>query len=329
MAPRVTIAICTRNRATFLGPAIESVLPQLADLADILVIDNASTDNTPEVIFDLQARHPMLRSYREERKGIPHAHNAALRNATGKWVLFFDDDEIAPENWIRSYIQFFERHANSPVACVGGGYEPRFETPPPRWFNISRARYYEGEEEKRLTGPAFPWCGNCAYLREAALEMGGFCTDLVRTDETDLSMRLHEAGYEIWWLPRNAIAHILPGARLTVRSVGRLAFVEGRDYGRLRMRHLPREFSRETYRFGRILFSPVYAGFLFAMALLTLPIRHGQVASRHLYRALRALGMAVQLVCDIGRKRPTDVPAGAWQRSDASARRNAGLPPSA
>ncbi len=302
---RITICICTRNRAKYLGPAVESVLPQLSDVAEILIIDNGSTDHTPQVISELAARHPRIRSFREERLGIPRAHNAALRHATGEWALFFDDDEIAPPNWIASYLDFFARHSGSPVACVGGGYEPHFESPPPRWFNVARARFYMGEEEKRLTGPAFPWCGNCAYLREAALKMGGFCTDLVRTDETDLSMNLHAAGYEVWWLPRIAIKHILPGARLNVRSVSRLSFIEGRDYARIRLRHLPKSISRELYRYGRILFSPFYGAFLLILVVLTVPFRNGQIASRHLHRAVRVFGMAWQLLLDIGRKEAT------------------------
>jgi hypothetical protein len=45
----ITVAICMRNRANFLQRAIESVLPQMTDATELLIVDNASTDDTPEV----------------------------------------------------------------------------------------------------------------------------------------------------------------------------------------------------------------------------------------------------------------------------------------
>lgn len=54
--PFISVAICTRNRAKLLARAVESVLPQLGPDAELLIVDNASTDETPQIAAALTAR---------------------------------------------------------------------------------------------------------------------------------------------------------------------------------------------------------------------------------------------------------------------------------
>src|SRR5712691_580177 len=93
--PLVTVAICTRNRAPFLEQAVRSVLAQIHDDTEILIVDNASTDETPRVAAALAATNGCVTVRRELSPGIIIARNAALANARGHFVLFLDDDEVA------------------------------------------------------------------------------------------------------------------------------------------------------------------------------------------------------------------------------------------
>ncbi len=88
---RFTVAITTYNRAALLPRAIDSALHQESPAAEILVVDDASTDNTGAVIRE---RYPQVRHLRQsENRGVCAARNRALREAAGDWVVMLDDDD--------------------------------------------------------------------------------------------------------------------------------------------------------------------------------------------------------------------------------------------
>jgi glycosyltransferase involved in cell wall biosynthesis len=92
MASRLTItaAITTYNQAPFIGATIESVLAQTRPADDIVVVDDGSTDQTPEVV----AKYSDVRVIRQQNRGIAGARNRAVREARGELVAFLDGDDI-------------------------------------------------------------------------------------------------------------------------------------------------------------------------------------------------------------------------------------------
>jgi glycosyltransferase involved in cell wall biosynthesis len=93
MEPKVTIALPTYNRADkFLRPAIECALSQDWENLEIVVSDNCSTDDTPEVVKSY--RDPRLRYFRQDRNiGANNNFNFCVENATGSYFLLFHDDD--------------------------------------------------------------------------------------------------------------------------------------------------------------------------------------------------------------------------------------------
>ena len=89
--------------------AVRSVLPQMNGYAELLIVDNASTDDTPTVAAQLAAANPRVKVVRVEELGISLARNAALKMACGQFVLFFDDDETAEPDWLATYQRFWPR----------------------------------------------------------------------------------------------------------------------------------------------------------------------------------------------------------------------------
>src|SRR5262245_56043964 len=102
--PLVSIVVCTHNRADNLRAAVAS----LYDLAtrgrfdyEIVVVDNASTDDTPAVVAEADCLSPhRVRYVFEGRKGISPARNRGVREAAGSWIAFFDDDQLAEPQWL-------------------------------------------------------------------------------------------------------------------------------------------------------------------------------------------------------------------------------------
>src|SRR5882672_7023255 len=96
-APRVSVAISTWNRAHLVGRAIRSALAQTFEDFELLVVDDGSTDATPEVLAGVNDGR--LRRVRHERNhGISRTRNTSLGLARGEWLAFLDDDnEWAPD----------------------------------------------------------------------------------------------------------------------------------------------------------------------------------------------------------------------------------------
>ncbi|GAA4716810.1 glycosyltransferase family 2 protein [Sphingomonas lutea] len=92
---RLSICMVTRNRAGFIGETLDSILPQLTPDIELLVVDGASTDSTPEVIARYQRNYPALRYYREEtNSGIDGDYDKAVGYARGDYCWLMPDDDL-------------------------------------------------------------------------------------------------------------------------------------------------------------------------------------------------------------------------------------------
>jgi glycosyltransferase involved in cell wall biosynthesis len=300
-APLITVAVCTRNRSRFLKRAIESVLPQLTADTEVLIVDNASTDNTPEVAARYAAVNPRVKIWREEELGLSAARNAALKMGLGRNVLFLDDDATAEEGWLAAYQHFFSAPPSEKIAAVGGAVFPDFEIPPPEWVNANIVLNL-GDASKCLPYRDSPWGCNIAYRRELAVEHGMFDVRLGRKgeqmmsrEESDLNLRLQDAGYEIWWLPGAPVRHLVPASRLKFRAMMRAWFSEGRSIAIQRLKARRSGLDRVFYRIGRIAGAPFHALAHFLVMLVLLPWNRPKAVG-HLFQTCRNCGMAAELL---------------------------------
>ena len=131
----VSIAIATYNRA-------DEVAKTLAGLArldttgcprqELLVIDNNSTEVTPQVVKRLASSFGgRLRYVREERQGLSHARNRAIGEARFEIVAYLDDDVDVDPAWLR---HLSNSYASGDVAAVGGRAHLVYAGPKPRWL---------------------------------------------------------------------------------------------------------------------------------------------------------------------------------------------------
>jgi len=95
----VSVLIVTRNRSARLGEALRSLTTQTRPPDQVVVVDNASNDDTAEVAMSFADRL-LLEVVREERIGIPFARNAGLEACSGDVVASMDDDCIADPSWL-------------------------------------------------------------------------------------------------------------------------------------------------------------------------------------------------------------------------------------
>lgn len=113
----ISVAIITFNRAEWLKDALMSLTRQTRIPDEVIVVDNGSKDRTKDVVLSFRDRLNIKYVY-EPIRGIPHARNAAIKNATGDIIASIDDDCIADENWLKQIEIPFIKDPN--IGIVGG-----------------------------------------------------------------------------------------------------------------------------------------------------------------------------------------------------------------
>ena len=115
--PLVTAVICTYKRANLVTRAIRSVQNQTYNNIEIIVVDDASPDNTGKVIAGLADRRVRYIRH-EQNKGLPAGRNTGIRAAKGSYIAFLDDDDEWKANKIELQLQFLKKLPAEAVLCA-------------------------------------------------------------------------------------------------------------------------------------------------------------------------------------------------------------------
>ena len=130
--PLISVLIDTYNQERYIEQAIVSVLDEdfPAEEMEILVVDDGSTDRTPEIVNKFV---PRVRYLRKENGGQASAFNVCIPELHGRIVSFLDGDDWWAEKKLAAVAEAFER--NPEIAAVGHGYyEVRDDEPPREMF---------------------------------------------------------------------------------------------------------------------------------------------------------------------------------------------------
>lgn len=122
-SPLVSVVVLTHNRADFIADCIESILSQSMPDFELIILDDASTDSTSEVIaaFD----DPRIRYFYEEKSSIPALRNKAAKVSRGRYTAIFDDDDIMLPWALESRLKAIQP---GEVGAYGGYYDFDNET---------------------------------------------------------------------------------------------------------------------------------------------------------------------------------------------------------
>lgn len=224
---RMSVIVCTRNRAALLERSLDALVHQegvAADAYEVVVVDNGSTDDTRQVVQKAQRHSARVRYLYEPRPGLSVARNAGAAQARGEIVCFGDDDAIAAPDFVREVLCSFR---DPQVTCVGGKIVASWpDGEPPEWFAPRYANVVGqtsfGETDRWLNGCEFPFGGNLALKREVLHELGGFNENLGKKggnnlwgEEMDLCHRMQQQGLRFLYNPRARVSHIVGRHRAT------------------------------------------------------------------------------------------------------------------
>lgn len=174
--PSVSIIICTYNRAPFLKELIESIEREWTDRldAELIVVDNNCTDDTAAMVAAFEASKTNLRRVVETSQGLSHARNRGAREATKRYLLYFDDDATLTDGYLDRLEIVLRRFEPD---LFGGPVLPRFDRPLPAWFNPeSEIRQFERLSGFSKNGSVSG--GNFGIRRDLVERLGGFDTTL-------------------------------------------------------------------------------------------------------------------------------------------------------
>jgi glycosyltransferase involved in cell wall biosynthesis len=104
----VSIILPTYNRATFLSAALESVFSQTYDRWELVVIDDGSTDETPQLLDALE--DPRIVRLRQDNRGVSAARNAGIFASSGRVIALLDSDDQWLEGKLERQLDYMGRH---------------------------------------------------------------------------------------------------------------------------------------------------------------------------------------------------------------------------
>jgi GT2 family glycosyltransferase len=230
-APFVSIIVATRDRLETLIPCLDSLLAQEYPNFNIIVVDNAPSNNqTADYIKANYTGTRRVRYVREDRPGLACAHNCGLEETDAPYVAITDDDVIADRYWLVELMKGFRQESglkSEQVGCVTGMIFPaEIETVAQFWVERS-VGYSKGYEPQKFNQtnfrpeqPLFPYAAgifgsgaNMAFDSAILRQRGGFDNSLgagsiaMGGDDLAAFFEVVSAGFTLVYQPSAIVYH--------------------------------------------------------------------------------------------------------------------------
>lgn len=255
----VTVIICTLNRSNYLDKALESLANQIFDPSsfEVIVVDNGSTDNTKNTVISKSDKFFNLRYIFEPQKGLSNARNTGLKEASGKYIAYLDDDAVACPKWLANMLNCFETIKPSP-SCVGGKVSPIWEAPRPIWLADQLLGYLTiidwSDIPVFIEKPRYIAGANMAFPKDVLQQLGGFSTTLGRkgkkllsNEELDLQEKIMNEGHAIYYDPAIQVSHHAPASRLNQEWFLNRLYWQGISEAKLELQKSPSSLVERLY----------------------------------------------------------------------------------
>jgi glycosyltransferase involved in cell wall biosynthesis len=228
--PKVSVCMAHFNRPETLRQALDSLSGQDYANFEVVLVDDGSTD--PEAIGFLDALEPQFaergwRLVRQQNRYLGAARNTAADSASGEYLLFMDDDNIAKPNEISTFVQAALQSGADILTCLMDVFEG--DQPPGHGGKLQHRALWLG------AAPAVGMLRNCygdanaLVRRDSFIALGGFTEDYgVGHEDWELFARAVLAGYRL---------EVVPEALFWYRVTEGSMLRSGSDY-KNNMRHL-------------------------------------------------------------------------------------------
>ena len=248
---QLSIIICTYNRSRLLKKCLDSLLPQLTEELEIVIIDNNSPDDTALVVREYIKKHKNIRYVCEPEIGLSHARNRGIKEAKADWILYIDDDAIAFPDLIERALYLIER---ADFDCVGGMYYGYFEGEKPKWIPKDFGTKYLFSASLCECPFNVPHGGIVIYRKSILYTCGGFNTTIGMSankisygEEIYLQKRIEDLHGKIGFDPKLKVYHLNKADRLSLKNM----FVFKYELGKSHKFEITLSLTERLYRVGR------------------------------------------------------------------------------
>lgn len=219
----LSVVVCTHNRCELVCECIESLLQQTVnkELYEIIVVDNASTDDTAQHVKHIFTENSTVKYIYEEQIGLSQARNTGFRAARFDWIAYIDDDALAHRDYVEQILWTIE---NYDWDCFGGVFNRWFKYGQPKWYpEHFGTNKFDFDRIDLLPNHKYA-CGGIWIVRKAVLErLKGFDISygmkggkIGYGEETELQQRMRAKGYKIGFNPNIQMDHLVAKYKLSV-----------------------------------------------------------------------------------------------------------------
>jgi len=235
-----SVIICTRNRCKILHHCLQSFVDygSLDEEYEILIIDNASTDSTKEVIEEFKSKVSRLGYIYEPTIGLSYARNRGALESKAEWLLYIDDDAKLRENTLSEYCRMIKEYD---FKLFTGIFRPWYLNEPPAWMKDRMVSYIlKGSPGIRPIGEDYVSGGIMGVEKRMLIELGMFNTELGMKgekigygEESDLQQKAAKRNYPIGINTNFVIDHLVGEHKYKASWFINSAFAKGADAFRI------------------------------------------------------------------------------------------------
>ena len=202
----VSVVIPARNEEKFIGRCLESLVTNdyPKKHLEILAVDGASEDKTKEVIQEYVQKYPFIKFFENPEKYTPISMNIGIKNAKGDVIILAGAHSTYNPDYISKSVHYLEK---CDADNVGGVLKtlPATNTYPARAIALALSSFFgTGGASFRVGGNKPQWVdtvfGGC-FRREIFDKIGFYNENLIRSQDMEFSIRLHNAGGKILLAP--------------------------------------------------------------------------------------------------------------------------------
>jgi glycosyltransferase involved in cell wall biosynthesis len=200
--PLISVVVPVRNNPEELRLCLSRLFASTYPSFEVIVVDDASTDQTTDVAAELGA----IVVRRGTCRGPAEARNRGAELAQGEYLFFLDSDVCVHPNTLQELSETFAREPD--LDAVFGSYdtEPTARNMLSQYKNLFHHYVHQDSDEQATTF----WSGCGAIRRSVFLKMGGFSPNYSRPsiEDIELGRRLHNAGHRIMLNKRIQVTHL-------------------------------------------------------------------------------------------------------------------------
>ena len=279
--PAVSIVVPVKDEEKVVGRLLRALLrlEYQQDKMEIVIVEDASTDKTPEICKWFAEQHPdrVKFFHRPFSKGKPSALNFGFKHATGEIVAVFDADNVPKPDTLLRAVKYFE---DPSVAAVQGttliinadenmltkfiSYEEAV------WLN----NYLQGKDALNLF---VPLTGSCQFLRREIVEKVGNWDENCLAEDLEMSAKITDKGFKIRYAP-DVISWQEASSNLSKLITQRIRWFRGYMevaimYGRFLKRMEKRSIDAEVTLIGPYMMTLFLTNYLTSMLISIFPVQ--------------------------------------------------------